>query len=88
MDPIVVRGWGLRGVNVGLNPLEQDDSDLNRAQNAISDAAAGQSSIRKRPGLIAFTTTSTAGVVLGGADLPLADLATGTRFLYVGRGPA
>lgn len=87
-EPIVVNGWGLRGVNVGLNPLEQDDSDLLRAQNAIADASAGQRSIRKRPGLVAFNTTPTAGAVLGGVDLPLADLATGTRFLYLGRGPA
>lgn len=82
-----VKGVGLRGVNVGLNPLEQDDSDLNLAQNAISDAAAGQSSFRKRPGLLAFTTTSTAGDVLGGIDLPLNDLRQGTRFIYIGRGP-
>jgi hypothetical protein len=86
-DSIKVVAWGQRGVNVGLNPLELDESDLLRSANAISDAAAGVSSLRKRPGLLAFTTTPTAGAVLGGVDLPLQDLLTGTRFLYIGRGP-
>lgn len=84
---LIVRQWGQRGVNVDLNPLELDESDLLHAQNAIADESSGRSSIRKRPGLIAFTTSSTAGSVLGGVDLPLRDLNSGTRFVYVGRGP-
>lgn len=84
---ILVRQWGTRGVNVDLNPLELDDSDLVQAQNAIADAGAGQSSIRKRPGLVAFSVGTTAGTVLGGIDLPLRDLYNGRRFIYIGRGP-
>lgn len=83
---ILVRQWGIRGVNVDLNPLELDDSDLVQAQNCVVDPGAGQSSIRKRQGLIALTLTSTAGTVLGGVDLPLRDLRTGTRYVYIGRG--
>jgi hypothetical protein len=77
-----VKALGLRGVNVGLNPLERDDSDLEHAQNAITESDA----LRKRPGLIAFTTSATAGTVLGGIDLPMPDRVTGTRFLFIGRG--
>lgn len=84
---IVVRAWGTHGVNVDDNPLELDDNDLVQAQNAIGDAGAGTSSIRKRPGLIALTQSATAGTVLGGIDLPLRDLFSGTRFIYIGRGP-
>ena len=75
------------GVNVDGNPLETDPNALISARNAISDPASGQSSIRKRPGLVVFTTSATAGTVLGGIDLPLLDLLTGTHFLYIGRGP-
>lgn len=87
MPPLEVRQFGLRGVTVDLNPLELDDSDLTQATNAISDPTAGRSSIRKRPGLLAVAGTSTAGTVLGGIDLPVADQSSGTRFLYIGRGP-
>lgn len=88
MPKLIVKDLGTRGVNVDKNPLEMDDSELLSCQNAISDPAAGESSIRKRPGLIAFNVVDTAGTVLGGSDLPLQDLsASGTRYLYLGRGP-
>jgi hypothetical protein len=80
---IVVRDIGLRGVNVDKNPLELANNELTRAANAVPDSA----SVRNRPGLVAFSTTATAGTVLGGVDLPLADRLTGTRFLYIGREP-
>lgn len=83
---IIVRHLGQRGVNVDANPLDLDDSDLTRAANCISDSNSGEASLRKRPGLVAFTTTTTAGSVLGGVDLPLRDLFSGTRFFYIGRG--
>jgi len=83
---INVTGLGLRGVNVDKNPLELDDNDLIQAQNGISDPAAGNASVRKRPGLVAFTTTSTSGNVLGGIGVPLQHLLSGTHFIYIGRG--
>lgn len=84
---IRVTALGAKGVNVDSNPLEMDDNALSQAQNVISDPSSGQSSIRKRPGWLGFSTTPTAGTVLGGIDLPLLDTLTGTHFLYIGRGP-
>ncbi len=85
-----VESLGLNGVNVDKNPLELADNELMQARNYISDPAAGQSSIRKRPGLIAFNTSSFAGTVLGGTDLPLADqsVVQGAGLaIYIGRAP-
>jgi hypothetical protein len=87
MPILSVTELGTKGVIVDLNPLEMDPQALLSAQNVISDPASGQSSIRKRPGWRGFTTTPTAGTVLGGIDLPLLDTLTGTHFLYIGRGP-
>jgi hypothetical protein len=85
---LTVETFGLLGVNVDRNPLELNDGELIQAQNAISDPAAGKSSIRKRPGLLAFTTSLTAGTVLGGIDMPLLDVSSGgTVGIYLGRGP-
>lgn len=86
VNRIITRQFGVRGVNVDLNALELEDSDLVQASNAIADPSAGEGSIRKRAGLVAFTATSTAGAVLGGVDLPLRDLYSGSRFIYLGRG--
>lgn len=83
---IDVTELGKRGVNVDKNPLELGDNELTQAQNAINDPAAGDSSIRKRPGLVAFTTTSTGGTILGGVGVPLQHLLSGTHFIYIGRG--
>ncbi len=85
---LVVENFGENGVNVDKNPLELGTGDLTQAQNGISDPAAGRSSLRKRPGLIEFTVVAPAGDVLGGIDLPLQDLsASGTHWMYIGRGP-
>lgn len=87
MGIIRVRGWGQTGVNVDRNVLEVPNDALTLAQNAIADPASGQSSVRNRPGLIAFTTVTTAGTVLGGIDLPFPDQRSGTVVLFLGRGP-
>lgn len=89
MAKISVDTLGLHGVNVDKNPLELDDNEVVRAQNAISDPAAGRASLRKRPGLLAINTRAvTGGTVLGGIDLPLQDLsASGIHWIYLGRGP-
>ncbi len=89
MANILVTRMGLKGVNVDRNPLELGDEELTRAANAITDPSSGRSSLRKRPGLIAFTTMATAGTVLGGMSIPLQDLsAQGTHYIYLGRGAA
>lgn len=89
MAKLSVTHMGQAGVNVDKNPLELDDNELTHAQNAVSDTLVGRSTLRKRPGLIAFNDVAiTAGTVLGGSDLPLRnDSASGTRSLYIGRGP-
>jgi hypothetical protein len=90
MAELKVTNFGLNGVNVDKNPLELADGELTQAQNAISDPASGRSTLRKRPGLIAFNTSVTAGMVLGGIDVPLVNLSTsrgGTVAVYIGRGP-
>jgi hypothetical protein len=80
-------GFGQRGVTVDLNPLELGDNDLTQATNAIADPQSGRSTLRKRPGLVAFSTPTTAGTVLGGVDLPLADYSSASHFILIGRGP-
>lgn len=88
MAKLVIESLGLRGVNVDQNPLELDDNELTLAQNAVSDPRSGHSTIVKRPGLLRFTTTATAGTVLGGQDLPAENLnPVGLHYLYLGRGP-
>ena len=87
MAKLIVENMGVEGVNVDLNPLELHDGHLTQAQNAVSDPAAGKSSLRKRPGLINFTDVATAGVVLGGTSVPVLDERNGTHFIYIGRGP-
>mgnify|MGYP001459819777 CR=1 FL=1 len=83
MGKITVTSMGQAGVNVDKNPLELDDNEVVQAQNVISAI----SSLRKRPGLIAFNTAPTAGVVLGGADVPLLNLLSGSKTFLIGRGP-
>ncbi len=89
MPKLTVESFGTKGVNVDKNPLELDDSELVHSQNFISDPSSGQSTIRKRPGLVSFTLAETGGTVLGGINLPLQDKSEfGTHFIYIGRGPA
>jgi hypothetical protein len=80
---------GALGVNVDADPISLDDQELRLAQNAIRDPLGSDSGLRKRPGLLAFNTTSITGSVLGGIGVPFPDLspAGGTFYLYIGRGP-
>lgn len=89
MGKLTVTHMGLGGVNVDKSPLDLDDNELARAQNAISVEIVGKAALRKRPGLIAFNTDAiTEGSVLGGSDLPLRNTSnSGIRALYIGRGP-
>ena len=88
MAKLTVEHMGIGGVNVDKNPLELDENELTQATNAVTDPSSGRSTLRKRPGLIAFSTSATAGTVLGGADVPLQNLSSsGTHYVYVGRGP-
>lgn len=88
MPKLVVETLGLKGVNVDRNPFELTDGELVSAQNATSVPTSGAASLRKRPGLLAFTTSLLEGAVLGGIGVPLLDLSSGgTLRIYIGRGP-
>lgn len=89
MAKLVVNTFGINGVNVDKNPFELGEGELTSAQNAVSVTTSGRASLRKRPGLLAFTTGSMAGSVLGGIGVPLQDLSASGQALriYLGRGP-
>lgn len=75
-------GLGTAGVNVVKSPLHLEDNELTKAQNAMPDRLSGLGSIRKREGLVAFTTGAMAGAVRGIAAVPLA--LPSIRTLHVG----
>lgn len=85
---IVIMAMGEKGVNVDKNPFELDDSELQRASNAVSDLQSGVSTIAKRPGLVAHNLTTLASDVIGGSPLPGPNLSSGgVVTLYIGRAP-
>jgi hypothetical protein len=91
MAKLVVKTMGQAGVNVDKNPLDLDDDELRQAKNAITDPSSGRSTLRKRPGLIGFNTSTLTYDVLGGNPLPAPNLGAGsgggTITVYLGRGP-
>lgn len=87
MGKLTITHMGQAGVNVDKNPLELDDNELLRAQNAVAQSNGGQSSLQKRPGLIALNTDAVADIVLGGIDIPFSNLVSGSKFFLIGRGP-
>ena len=89
MADLIVEEFGKFGVNVDKSPFDVGDNELLRGANAMSDISSGKSALRKRPGLLAFNTTDTVGVVLGGISLPLIDLSNSGLHvaIYIGRGP-
>jgi len=81
---------GTHGVNVDKDPIELENDELVFGKNANSMVIDGKSSVGKRPGLGIFTTSDTAGVILGGIDVPLLNLSSnsnGFLRLFIGRGP-
>jgi hypothetical protein len=80
---------GQRGVNVDNNPLDLEDDQLTRSQNAVTDPASGASTLRKRPGFAAFTASLSGSNILGGSPLPGPNSSSGgTVSLYIGRSPS
>jgi hypothetical protein len=85
---LVVFNLGEAGVNTDLSPLHLAINHFRKTQNAIADNQAIGLGIRSRHGLIKFNENEAAnGAVLGGANVPLQNVFTGTRFFYLGRGP-
>ena len=90
MASIVIRPFGLAGVNVDKDPLELDPDELRQAQNAIHEPLGANAGIKNRPGLIDFTGTAAEDAILGGVGV--LELASGEvgglELLYLGRGGA
>lgn len=84
---LLVFSLGAKGVNVDKNPLQKDDADLSKAQNAISDPLGVEMGLTNRPGLGKFNQDAASGSILGGIGVPLINLLTGTHLFYIGRGP-
>ena len=70
MPKLNVYGLGSSGVNVDKSPLQLDDNDLTKAQNAVPMPGV-KGSIKKRPGLVKFDTDVAAGSISGFIGAPL-----------------
>lgn len=68
---------GSLGVNVDKSALHLEDGELSKAQNAIRDGIGQDGALRKRPGLVKYSSDVT-GSILGGIGVPLALLTGGT----------
>lgn len=80
MGKIDIYGWG--GVNTTKNPVQLENSELTKAQNAIRDAAGEHGALRKRPGLTKINTIALSGSVNGFVNVPIN--VVGTRRFLVG----
>lgn len=63
--------FGWLGVNVTKNPIQLEDRELTKAQNAFRDAAGQHGALRKRPGLTKINSTALSGAVNGFTNVPL-----------------
>lgn len=78
MPKIDVYGW--QGVNTTKNPIQLDDNELSKAQNAFRDSAGEHGALRKRPGLTKINSVALSGEILGFINVPLNPV-TVRRFL-------
>ena len=63
-----VYNLGAQGVNVDKNPVELEDGELTKAQNAIQE----DGSLRKRRGLVKVNSVAAAGAIKGAKEVPIA----------------
>lgn len=75
-----VYSLGSLGVNVDKNPVQLEDGELTKAQNAIHDPTGSMGSLRKRPGLTKINSSAVSGSVFGAINVPLAPISV-RRFL-------
>lgn len=80
MPKIDCYGW--QGVNTTKNPIQLDDNELSKAQNAFRDPAGEHGALRKRPGLTKVNSVALSGSVLGFINVPLNEIQT--RRFFVG----
>jgi hypothetical protein len=63
---------GSAGVNVDKNPLQLEDGELPKAQNAIISTDAGtDGSLQKRPGFVKVNASAAAGSIVGALGVPI-----------------
>jgi hypothetical protein len=75
-----VFGLGSLGVNKDKNPINLEDGELTKAQNAIHDPTGSMGGIRKRPGLTKVNSSAVSGSVFNIVNVPIAPITT-RRFL-------
>lgn len=66
-----VYNLGSNGVNVDANPVELEDGELTKAQNAVHDILGSAGGIRKRAGLVKVNGSAAAGAIRGALAVPL-----------------
>lgn len=62
---------GALGVNVEKNPVELEDGELIKSQNAIHDSNGSMGSLRKRAGLTKLNSVAAAGAIAGMIGVPI-----------------
>src|SRR6187549_1956610 len=81
-----VYGLGSLGVNVDKNPINLEDGELTKAQNAIHDPTGSMGGLRKRPGLTKVNSSAVSGSVFGIMNVPIAPITTRSFFVGVDQG--
>lgn len=76
-----VYGW--KGVNVDKSPLQLEDGELTKSQNAHTDPLGSTGALRKRPGLVKLNSLGAAGSIVGASPVPLTKPTT--RTFYAGQ---
>lgn len=66
-----VYSLGSLGVNTDKNPLELEDGELFKSQNAIHDPLGSLGGLRKRAGLVKLNSVAAAGAINGAIGVPL-----------------
>lgn len=80
-----VYGIGRLGVNTDTDPWSVDDQECRKMQNALQSPTGV---LANRPGFKHVNALPADAAVIGGVGVPLGNLsASGTRFLFIGRGP-
>jgi hypothetical protein len=75
------------GVVIDTMPVGSPATTFTQTQNGIPDPLGERGAVRKRPGLIEYTTNVAAGAILGGIPVPLANTTlAGNPTIYLGKG--
>lgn len=74
---------GSLGNNVDKNPVQLEDGELTKSQNAIHDPTGSMGGIRKRPGLLKVNSSAVSGSVFGITNVPLSPITTRTFLIGV-----